>query len=145
MFGTKTRGVAVLRNFLSLGIEPSAKAVNGRNDIAIAKAADFDAGDGSWDCIVFDEVLYCSADPLDLLGKYAQFLRPDGKIIISIYPNPGAPSLKRRCLHYLDPRRPMSDLHCTQMVADFMSGQRWIMETDELVKGHWRIWTIRPV
>ena len=120
------RGEAMLRNFLPpsvscLGIEPSAKAVNGRKDIANTMPEDFAAGASRWDCIMFNEGLYYSRDPLYLLRKYAQFLLPDGKIIISIYQTPGAPSLKRRLLHYLDPRRPMPSRNCTQMVADFMS------------------------
>jgi Arc/MetJ family transcription regulator len=40
----------------------------------------------------------------------------------------------------------MSNLHCTQMVADFMSRQRWMIETDDdLVAARWRIWTTRPL
>lgn len=121
------------------------KAVNGRNDIARATAEDFAAVNDRWDCIVFNEVLYYSRDPLYLLRKYAKLLLPGGKIIISIYQKPGALSLKKRLLHYLQPRRPMSNLHCTEMIADFMSRQGWIIETDDLVAGRWRIWTARPV
>lgn len=143
-------GEAVLRNYLPpslpyLGIEPSAKALNGRNDIANATAEDFVAGGNRWDCIVFNEVLYYSRDPLYLLRKYAQFLLPDGKIIISIYQKPEALSLKTRLLRYLHPHRPVSNLHCTQMVSDFISRQRWVIETDDLVAGRWRIWTTRPL
>ena len=143
-------GEGVLRNFLSpdssyLGIEPSVKALNGRKDITNATAEDFAAGASRWDCIVFNEVLYYSRDPLYLLRKYARFLLPDGKVIISIYQAPGAFSFKRRLLHYLHPRRPMSNVHCTQMVADFISRDRWIIETDDLVEGRWRIWTTMPL
>jgi hypothetical protein len=38
----------------------------------------------------------------------------------------------------------MSNLHGTQMVADFMSRQRWMIKTDDLVAARWRIWTTRP-
>jgi SAM-dependent methyltransferase len=143
-------GEAVLRRFLPpslsyFGIEPSAKAGNGRTDIACASAESFAAGSNRWDCIVFNEVLYYSRDPLYLLRKYAQFLIPNGKIIISIYQKPEALSLKTRLLHYLYPRRPVSNLHCTQMVSDFISRQRWAIETDDLVAGRWRIWTTRPL
>jgi 2-polyprenyl-3-methyl-5-hydroxy-6-metoxy-1,4-benzoquinol methylase len=143
-------GETVLRNFLPpslsyLGIEPSAKAVNGRKDIAYTTAEDFAAGASRWDCIVFNEVLYYSRDPIYLLRKYAQFLLPNGKIIISIYQKPDALSLKARLLHYLEPRRPMSNLQCTQMVVDFISCQRWAIETDDLVAGRWRIWTTLPI
>jgi len=143
-------GEAVLRTFLPphlpyLGIEPSAKAPQSRKGIANATAEDFGPGGNRWDCIVFNEVLYYSRDPLYLLRKYAQFLFPDGKIIISIYQKPEALSLKTRLLHYLHPRRPISNLHCTEMVSDFISRQRWIIETDDLVAGRWRIWTTRPL
>ena len=143
-------GEAVLRNFLPpnllyLGIEPSEKALNGRNDIANATAEDFAAAGNRWDCIVFNEVLYYSRDPLYLLRKYAQFLFPGGKIIISIYQKPEVLSLKARLLRGLRPRRPISNLHCTRMVSEFISRQRWAIETDDLVAGRWRIWTTRPL
>jgi SAM-dependent methyltransferase len=143
-------GEAVLRSFLPqgliyLGVEPSGKALVGHSDVAHSTAEDFVAEGNRWDCIVFNEVLYYSRDPIYLLRKYAQFLLPDGKIIISIYQQPGALSLKRRLLRYLQPRRPMSNIHCTQMIADFMFRQRWKIDTDDLVAGRWRIWTTRPV
>lgn len=143
-------GEAVLRNFLPpnlpyLGIEPSKNALNGRNDIANATAEDFAAGGNRWDCIVFNEVLYYSRDPLYLLRKYAQFLFPDGKIIISIYQKPEVLSLKARLLRGLHPRRPISNLYCTRMVSEFISRQGWAIETDDLVAGRWRIWTTRPL
>ena len=62
---------------------------------------------------MFNEVLYYSRDPIYLLRKYAQFLFQDGKIIISIYQKPEILTLQTRLLHCLNPRRPISNLHCT--------------------------------
>ena len=143
-------GEAVLRSFLPpslsyFGIEPSVKAVDRRRNVTNATAEDFDAGDNRWDCIVFNEVLYYSREPLYLLRKYARFLLPDGKIIISIYQRPEVLSLKARLLRGLHPRPPISNLHCTRMVSEFISRQRWVIETDDLVAGRWRIWTTRPL
>jgi len=42
-----------------------------------------------------------------------KYTLPEGKIIISIYQKPGALSLRRRLFHYLQPYRPMSNLHFT--------------------------------
>lgn len=38
-----------------------------------------------FDAIVFNESIYYAKNPIELIRKYAQFLRPDGQMILSIY------------------------------------------------------------
>ena len=142
-------GEAILRDFLpsSLvysGVEPSSKAANAQQGIVHTTAEAFSPGNERWDCIVFNEVLYYSHDPLYLLKKYARLLVSGGRILISIYQKPGIPSFKSVLLHWLNPNRPMSNLHCTQMLSSFIFHECWAVESDELVAGRWRVWLTQP-
>lgn len=38
----------------------------------------------AFDCIVFNEVLYCCADPIQLLARYERLLTPAGHLLVSV-------------------------------------------------------------
>ena len=142
-------GEAVLRSYLPnsnyFGIEPSAKASRGHAKVERSTAESFAAGNQRWDCIVFNEVLYYSEDPLCLLHKYSHFLNPDGRMVISIYQNPRVPSFKKKLQHFLKPGIPLSNTHCSQMVSNFLAKQGWDVRSDELVNNRWRMWAVGKI
>jgi len=148
-----------------LGIEPSAAAAEtaaakyGRDRITHSTAEDFGAFEKRWDCIVFNEVLYYFTNPLALLRRYSNIVKPGGVIIISIHQKQGnleaisnpragwadllttgwpkkalkSALFKTRLLHRLDRRRPMSGLYCSALVDGFMLQHDWVIEEDQLV------------
>lgn len=151
-------GEAVLWEYLPegttyLGIEPSAKAGEsarakcGVDCIINCTGEDFDAGERRWDCVVFNEVLYYSRRPLRLLDKYSRLVKQGGIIIISIYQKPE--SLKARLMYWLNRDRPMSNMHCTRLVHNFIQRRGWRVYEDKLIARpsspeHWRIWRCEP-
>jgi SAM-dependent methyltransferase len=142
-------GEAVLRDFLPRsilyrGIEPSAKAIEAHPEVAHSTAEAFEAHGQKWNCIVFNEMLYYARDPLFLLKKYAELLCPGGAFIISIYQRPGMPTPAARIRHWFDRRRPISNVHCTEMVLRFICKNGWSVEHDSLLENRWRIWVSRP-
>jgi len=152
-------GSAVLRDYLPegvkyLGVEPSAKAIQwsrakyGCDSIVHSTGEAFDPGKRQWDCIIFNEMLYYTLDPLGLLGKYAKLIKLEGIIIISIYQKTENFSIKTRLMYWMDRRRPMSNVHCTKMVHDFMVRDGWLIERDEAIAipgsgEHWRIFVVK--
>jgi 2-polyprenyl-3-methyl-5-hydroxy-6-metoxy-1,4-benzoquinol methylase len=50
-----------------------------------------------WDAIVFNEVLYYTADPVAQIRKFENALAPDGVIIVSIFKKPRIWSRNNRC------------------------------------------------
>jgi len=152
-------GEAVLLDYLApntiyFGIEPSAKAVEGARTrgacdcIRCTMAEDFEDDGRRWDCIVFNEVLYYTKNPCALLTKYARLVKGDGIIIVSIFQRPGH-SIKAQLLHWLEPSRPISNLHCGTMVHKFILREGWPIQEDKLVpipgtRVHWRIWVMNP-
>lgn len=144
-------GEAILKKYLSesifyLGIEPSAKAANGRPDTVHLTAEDFPVREQRWDCIVFNEMLYYSNNPAYLLKKFSGLLAKDGRIIVSIYQNPRTPPFRKRLMYLIDPRRPISNLHCGEMVYRHVFRERWMIDSDQLLPGAktFRVWMIRP-
>ena len=153
-------GEALLRPWLPsdasyIGIEPSAAAVrialerNPSARIIHTRAEDFDALGERFDSVVFNEMLYYTADPIGLVRKYAPLLRPGGMILCSIYQKPGRVSMKRRLWHLLDRRRPLSNVHCTKMVYAFIVQEAWrILENKAVAipggSSQWHIWLAMP-
>jgi 2-polyprenyl-3-methyl-5-hydroxy-6-metoxy-1,4-benzoquinol methylase len=153
-------GEAVLRAWLPndvsyIGIEPSAIAVqvalerNPSTKIIHTRAETFEALTERFDSIVFNEMLYYTADPVGLVRKYAPLLRHQGMILCSIYQKPGRVSLKSRLRHLLDRRRPISNVHCGEMVSAFMASETWSILEDRVVpipgnNSTWRIWLAAP-
>jgi 2-polyprenyl-3-methyl-5-hydroxy-6-metoxy-1,4-benzoquinol methylase len=153
-------GEAVLRDYLPkyltyLGIEPSAKAAEtarakyGSDSIVHSTAESFEACDLRWDCIVFNEMLYYSLNPLSLLEKYAKLVREEGTIIVSIYQKASKVPIKKGLMHWLDRHRPMSNVHCTKMVREFMARHNWLVDVDKSIARpggteYWRILAAEP-
>jgi SAM-dependent methyltransferase len=80
-----------LKNEVSLycGVERDPESVNkakARNiriaDFVVADASSYTTTD-LFDVVVFNETLYYLSDPIGVLRRYSQFLKPDGIIIIS--------------------------------------------------------------
>ena len=142
-------GEGLLRSFLPpsvhyYGIEPSQKAIEGHPGITRNTAEAFDTAGQRWNCIIFNEMLYYARDPIFLLRKYSESLYPGGAFIISIFQRRGKPTLSARLRHWSDRRRPISNIHCTEMVLDFIRQSGWSIEHDSLIQEHWRIWMTRP-
>ncbi len=153
-------GEALLRAYLPVdskytGIEASATAVrmalerNPATKIIHARAESFDARGDCFDSIVFNEMLYYVTDPVGLLRKYIALLRSPGMILCSIYQKPGAVPMRRKLRHWLDRRRPISNIHCEQMARDFMAREGWPILEDRIVMSpggttRWHIWLATP-
>jgi len=43
------------------------------------------APDSTFDMIIFNQCLYYMADPVSMLRRYAEFLSPSGRMIVSMY------------------------------------------------------------
>ena len=153
-------GEAVLRSWLPkeadyTGIELSSLAVQKAIKIdASAKvihssAESFNAGGELFGSIVFNEVLYYTADPVGLVMKYSKLLWHGGVMLCSIFQKPGRVLLKRRLQHLFDRRRPISNIHCTKMVRAFMERENWPILDDRIVPipgtaHQWHIWLAQP-
>jgi predicted TPR repeat methyltransferase len=156
-------GEGVLRAWLPeytdyTGIEPSSLAVRiatERNDLARinhTSAEGFDARGERFASIVFNEMLYYTADPAGLLRKYAALLSKGGAILCSIYEKPMAgkkTSLRRKLWHFFDRRCPLSNLHCAGMVRTFLTREAWPILEDRTVptpggSSAWHIWLAIP-
>lgn len=156
-------GEAVLRAWLPdytdyTGIERSSVAVRiavQRNSLARiihTTAESFDARGERFASIVFNEMLYYTADPVGLLKKYAALLSHGGVILCSIYEDPGAAketSLRRKLWHFFDRRYPLSNLNCAKMVRTFLAREAWPILEDRTVptpgaSSAWNIWLAIP-
>jgi SAM-dependent methyltransferase len=153
-------GEGVLRSWLPMdtnytGIERSSLATQKAIErdasarIIHTSAESFDPCGERFASIVFNEMLYYAADPVGLLQRYSRWLWHGGVMLCSIYQKPGPVSLKRRLWHLLDHRRPISNIHCTDMVRDFMAHERWPILNDRVVAipgtaAQWHIWLARP-
>ena len=59
--------------------------LNGRKAFDCASAETFyQTCSMRFDCIVFNEVLYCCSDPIRILARYERLLNPGGYIIVSV-------------------------------------------------------------
>lgn len=156
-------GEGVLRAWLPeytdyTGIEPSSLAVrvaverNGLARIIHTSAEKFDARGERFATIVFNEMLYYTANPVGLLRKYAALLWQGGVVLCSIYEKPRTgkeTSLRRKLWHFFDRRCPISNLHCAAMVRTFMAREAWPILQDRTVptpdgSSAWHIWLAIP-
>lgn len=153
-------GEGLLRNYLPeycnyMGIEKSliavgiAKKRNNDRNIVHAKAEDFTDYSRHFSSIVFNEVLYYTADPVGLIRKYSVILKEKGVILCSIFQKEGGTTVKRKLKNLIDKRRPCSNKHCTNMILDFMKCQAWsILHDCHLkipgTKQGWYIWLAKP-
>lgn len=143
------------RRFDYMGIEPSRAAIAKIQDVQIAHsianctAESFEIGGRRWDCVVFNEMLYYSVDPIFLLQKYADALAAHGLIIVSIFMKVERPGVKALLLSLFKWRRPISNVHCASMVASAIVRFGWLQVEELQVpvprsEQHWRIWAFRP-
>jgi 2-polyprenyl-3-methyl-5-hydroxy-6-metoxy-1,4-benzoquinol methylase len=151
-------GEGLLRGFLEretayFGIEgspaASESARRGEDAILQCTAEEFSGGGRKWGCVVFNEMLYYTKNPCGLLRKYAGYLQPGGAVIFSIYQRQERFHRLAKVVHWLDRRRPYSNVHCTGMVLDMMRREGWTIERDKIVNkpDHptpWRIVAARP-
>lgn len=153
-------GEALLRSWLPdhsayTGIEPSssaaqiARARNPSARIIHSSAEEFEPPVAGFASIVFNEMLYYAHDPVGLLQKYSAAAQSSRAILCSVYQKPESPSLKRRLWNWIDRRRPLSNLHCEQIVRDFMMRARWTILDDRSVlmpgtSQSWHIWLAAP-
>lgn len=156
-------GEGVLRAWLPeytdyTGIEPSSVAArraaerNRAARIIHTSAERFQPRGERFTSIVFNEMLYYTADPVGLLTKYSALLWQGGVILCSIYEKPGAGkemSLRRKLWHFFDRRYPVSNLHCAGMVRAFLAREAWSILEDRAVPipgglSAWHIWLAIP-
>jgi len=156
-------GEGVLRGWLPeytdyTGIERSSLAVQiavERNSLAKiihTSAERFDARGERFASIVFNEMLYYTADPVGLLRKYAALLWQGGVILCSIYEKPKVgkeTSWRRKLWHFFDHRCPLSNVHCAAMVRSFVAREAWPILEDRTVatpggSSAWHIWLATP-
>lgn len=76
-------------SYLGIDLSPEAIAraqdhADARTAFAVAGAQDFQS-DRRFDLIVFSQVLYYLPDPGAVLARYARFLAPGGRILVSMY------------------------------------------------------------
>jgi SAM-dependent methyltransferase len=150
-------GEAVLLSYLPkdvsyTGLESSlpavaiAKARSAHAKIVHTRAEEFDPDDQLFDCVIFNEMLYYTGDPVGLLCKYSAMLREKGAILCSIFQKPEKISWKRRGLTLIDRRRPQSNLDCEAKVRAFMTRHEWAILDDRVVampgnsSMSWHIW-----
>jgi SAM-dependent methyltransferase len=151
-------GEGLLRGFLDqetayFGIEGSPAAAQsarrGEDAILQCTAEEFNGGGRKWNCVVFNEMLYYTRDPCGLVKKYAAYLEPGGVVIFSIYQRHERFDRLAPLRHWLDRRRPTSNVHCTGMILEMMRREGWVIEHDKSVNkpDHptpWRIVAARP-
>lgn len=143
-------GGAILRDYLSpsdsyFGIEPSRKAASiamarvGTESVFCGTAAEFDGAGRNWSAVVFNEMLYYTADPVATIYHFHNLV-PRGIRIVSIFQK--SESLQQKVLSLLG-QRVISNLSCTKLVFDLAAEHCWTVEADELVNRRWRIVTCR--
>ena len=153
-------GEAVLRRWLPrksryTGLEPSSLAASRAKravpsaTIIHATAESFHSEFDKYDCVIFNEMLYYTSNPVGLIQKYTSVLTSRGVILCSIFQKKDGFALKRALQRLFDSRRPVSNQHCYSMVRSFMERAAWriLEDRDVPVPGastHWRIWVASP-
>jgi 2-polyprenyl-3-methyl-5-hydroxy-6-metoxy-1,4-benzoquinol methylase len=130
-------------SFLYEGIEPSSKAMTAAptnycicwNMTAehFLKTAE---PQQKWDCIVFNEMLYYSRNPEEMIVQFSKLLRPNGIMVISVYQRPE--TWKGRL------GLSMTNARCARRIKDFLAAVPWVVDRDEIIKGRWWLLVVRP-
>lgn len=71
-------------DFSDVALRNVAKRADSRTSFVKGLAESF-IPDGRFDSIVFNECLYCLADPLQVVRRYERYLLPDGVILVSLF------------------------------------------------------------
>ncbi|HWY53002.1 MAG TPA: methyltransferase domain-containing protein [Terriglobales bacterium] len=67
-----------------VAVRNASKRANQNTSFVSALAESF-VPDGQFDAIIFNECLYCFADPLQVIRRYERYLTPDGVILVSLF------------------------------------------------------------
>lgn len=147
-------GTAILRTFLPsqyyLGVEPSALACKEatRRAAVYNDTAETFTPNAKFDRIVCSEFLYYCDDPLAMLTRYAEFLEPQGRIIITIYQKQGQrPGLRKWLRKLRHPRHPLTNLACLRAVEAFLASDGWTVyvRTEVARPGSTETWALLEV
>ena len=135
------------KRFSYFGVDPSSEAVNiaqGRGIAADVYHPDDWTTVNQWDCTVMSETLYYSRDPIGLLERFTRQLTADGILIVTIWQQAKTPTWRRRLAHMLDRRRPTGNMHCSEMVVQWLSSHGHILQSYLLPRPNggapWRVW-----
>jgi ubiquinone/menaquinone biosynthesis C-methylase UbiE len=71
-------------DFSEVALRNASKRADSRTSFVKGLAESF-IPDRRFDSIVFNECLYCLADPLQLIRRYERYLLPDGAILVSLF------------------------------------------------------------
>jgi len=71
-------------DFSDVALKNASKRVNARASFARGIAESF-VPDGHFDSIVFNECLYCLAEPLRVMHRYERYLAGDGVMLVSLF------------------------------------------------------------
>lgn len=135
-------GSAVLKKYLPnrwyIGVEsnPDAITAAGTSAVIYRDTAESFIPNIRFDRIILSECCYYMDDPIAVLRKYGARLTGNGRIIITIYQRPtqrpGRAQLWRKLFHW---RYPLTNMHCTRMVAKFLRDERWTVHSERVVEG----------
>jgi len=71
-------------DFSEVALKSASRRANAKTEFAHAQAESF-APEGKFDSIVFNECLYCFADPLRVIRRYEDYLAPEGVMVVSLF------------------------------------------------------------
>ncbi|WP_414661904.1 class I SAM-dependent methyltransferase [Horticoccus sp. 23ND18S-11] len=130
-------GAAVLSHYTQgvcdyIGIEPNEEAALAARGSSLGatiynQSAEAFESERRFEVIVFNEMLYYSSNPIELLQRYAQLLSPSGILIVSIFLRPERRSFRQLLRKLLKPNQPVSNLHCAEMVDRFFWSAKFVV------------------
>jgi 2-polyprenyl-3-methyl-5-hydroxy-6-metoxy-1,4-benzoquinol methylase len=118
-----------------IGVEPSAdacKEANSRGLLCAHGTAEDYRPTGTFDAIIFNEVLYYMGDPVTVLEKYAMYLKPGGRLIVSIWQKRESWFTRGRTIGW--DFLPASNKHCSRIVEAAIKENRWTVLSRELIR-----------
>jgi 2-polyprenyl-3-methyl-5-hydroxy-6-metoxy-1,4-benzoquinol methylase len=71
-------------DFSDVALRNASKRANAKTSFVSGLAESF-VPDGQFDSIIFNESLYCFADPLQVIHRYERYLTPDGVMLVSLF------------------------------------------------------------
>jgi 2-polyprenyl-3-methyl-5-hydroxy-6-metoxy-1,4-benzoquinol methylase len=71
-------------DFSDVALRNASKRANAKTSFVSGLAESF-VPDGQFDSIIFNECLYCFADPWQVIHRYEQYLTPHGVMLVSLF------------------------------------------------------------
>jgi len=71
-------------DFSEVALRNASKRADSKTSFVSGLAETF-VPDGQFDSIIFNECLYCFADPLKVIRRYERYLTPDGVMLVSLF------------------------------------------------------------